>query len=182
MGMPAHQTEWTAELARALPDDGKRYEVLDGELVVSPAPSMAHQEVLYRLSLLIHPYVERHSIGWTYLSPADIEFSKHRLLQPDLFVVPRTDPKPTSWKEVKSLLLAVETVSPSSARTDRVEKRRIYQSEAVPEYWVVDPDSRLIERWRPEDTRPDVIADAFEWQPLPDLPPLRIELKDVFAG
>ncbi|HEX6942625.1 MAG TPA: Uma2 family endonuclease [Gemmatimonadaceae bacterium] len=169
-------------MARALPDDGKRYEVLDGELVVSPAPSMTHQEVLYRLSLLIQPFVQRHSIGWTYLSPADIEFSAHRLLQPDLFVVPRTEPKPTSWKEVKSLLLAVETVSPSSARTDRVEKRRIYQSEGVPEYWIVDPDSKLVERWRPEDIRPEVISDAFEWQPLPDVSPLCIELRRVFTG
>jgi len=182
MVMPAQQTDWTAEMARALPDDGKRYEVLDGELVVSPAPSMTHQEVLYRLFLLVQTYVERHSIGWTYLSPADIELSAHRLLQPDLFVVPRTEPKPTSWKEVKSLLLVVEAVSPSSARMDRIEKRRIYQSEGVPEYWIVDPDSQLVERWRPEDNRPEVITDAFQWQPLPDLSPLRIGLHDVFAG
>jgi len=182
MVMPAQETDWTAEMARALPDDGRRYEVLDGELVVSPSPGMSHQEVVYRLSLLVHPYVQRHSIGWTYLSPADIELSARRLLQPDLFVVPRTEPKPTSWKEVKSLLLVVEAVSTSSARTDRVEKRRIYQSEGVPEYWIVDPDSTLVERWRPEDIRPEVITDAFEWQPLPQLSPLRIDLKDLFAG
>jgi len=83
---------------------------------------------------------------------------------------------------VKSLLLVVEAVSPSSARMDRIEKRRIYQSEGVPEYWIVDPDSQLVERWRPEDNRPEVITDAFQWQPLPDLSPLRIGLHDVFAG
>ena len=82
MRMPAQQTDWNAEMVRALPDDGKRYEVVDGELFVSPAPGPAHQEVLQRLFLLIQPYVERHVIGWTYLSPADIEFSTKRVFSP----------------------------------------------------------------------------------------------------
>lgn len=182
MGMPAQNTEWTAEMVRALPDDGNRYEVLDGELLVSPAPSMAHQEVLQRLFLLIHAYVERHAIGWTYLSPADIELSPKRLVQPDLFVVPNTGSgKPRTWAEVKSLLLTVEVLSPSTASNDRLKKRPSYQKAGVNEYWIVDIDSRLVERWRPLDDRPEVNADVLEWQPKREVPPLRIVLEDAFG-
>lgn len=183
MGMPAQETEWTAEMVRLLPDDGNRYEVLDGELHVTPAPSMEHQEVLQRLFLRIQPYVERHAIGWTYLSPADIEFSPRRRVQPDLFVVPSTGaPKPRSWAEVKSLLLVVEAISPTTARLDRVKKRPMYQEHRIPEYWIVDSDSRLVERWRPGDDRPEVRADVLAWQPKPGIEPLRIELDQVFGA
>lgn len=182
MGMPAQQTEWTAEMVRALPDDGKRYEVVDGELLVSPAPSLAHQEALQRLFLLIQPYVERHAIGWTYLSPADIEFSPKRVVQPDLFVVPDTDTgRPRTWMAVKALLLTVEVLSPSTASVDRLKKRPMYQKEGVKEYWIVDTDSRLVERWRPMDDRPEVIADVLEWRPKPEFATLRIFLDKIFG-
>jgi Uma2 family endonuclease len=63
MAMPAHQTEWTAEMVRALPDDGKRYEVLDGTLCVSPAPSALHQRAVARLWAILHPYCQQYRIG-----------------------------------------------------------------------------------------------------------------------
>lgn len=182
MGMPAHQTEWTAEMARALPDDGNRYEVLDGELFVTPAPSYRHQAVLARLYNVIHPYVERHSIGWTRWSPADIEFSPKRRLQPDLFVIPNEgNGEPRSWQDVKRLLLVVETSSPTTARADRLKKRPIYQKQGVPEYWIVDADSRLVERWRPDDERPEIVHDVLDWQPVPEIPALRVDLQEVFG-
>jgi Uma2 family endonuclease len=182
MGMPAQQTEWTAEMVRALPDDGKRYEVLDGQLYVSPSPSWRHQEVLHRLFLIIHAYVEAHALGWTRMSPADIEFSPHRYVQPDLFVVPDMGTgKPKSWKDVKRLLLAVEGLSPTTARYDRLKKRPLYQKEGVPEFWIIDIDSRLVERWRPHDDRPEVIADVLEWHPKPEIAPLHINLDELFG-
>ncbi len=75
MGMPAQQTEWTAEMARTLPDDGKRYEVLDGELFVTSAPSWDHQHAVESLILLLDPYVRANSLGYVRTSPADVEFS-----------------------------------------------------------------------------------------------------------
>jgi Uma2 family endonuclease len=182
MGMPVQQTEWTAEMARALPDDGKRYEVLDGELYVSPAPSWKHQAVLQRLFLIVHAYVEAHGLGWTMLSPADIEFSPRRYVQPDLFVVPDEGTgEPSSWADVKRLLLAVEALSPTTARFDRQKKRPLFQKEGVPEFWILDIDSRLVERWRPRDERPEVISGIYEWQPKPGIAPLRVELARVFG-
>jgi Uma2 family endonuclease len=182
MGMPAQQTEWTAEMARALPDDGKRYEVLDGDLFVTPAPSLRHQTAAARLWARIDPYVRAQSLGLALMSPADIEFSPRRLVQPDVFVAPLTEKgRPRDWRDISSLLLAVEVISPSTARADRQRKRRIYQAERVPEYWIIDLDARVVERWRPDDARPEIVADVFAWHPRSDLPPLSIELDEFFS-
>ncbi len=181
MAMPAHTLEWTADMARALPDDGNRYEVLDGALVVTPAPSWRHQWVVGALYRALFDHAEAHRIGRVLLSPADIEFSPRRLVQPDLFVVPWTARVPQSWREITTLVLAIEVLSPSTARADRQVKRRLYQSEGVPEYWIVDPDARLIERWRPQDTRPEVLDGSLTWAPRGDVPPLTIGLEAVFG-
>lgn len=183
MAMPLQSPDldWTVERALALPDDGNRYEVLDGELFVTPAPSWGHQSVLEELSATVHGYVREHRLGWTRRAPADIVFSPRRLLQPDLFVVPwRDDGPPRAWSDVKALLLAVEVLSPSTARADRHRKRVIYQQQGVTEYWIVDGDARLIERWRPADERPEVLHDALLWQPRPELAPLRIDIQALF--
>ena len=181
MGMPAQKTEWTAELARALPDDGKRYEVLDGELFVSPAPTYRHQAVLARLYDVIHPYVTQHALGWTRWSPADIEFSPGHWVQPDLFVIPDEGKgEPESWKDVR-LLLVVEALSPSTEHLDRFKKRPMYQKFGVPQYWIADIDAHVVERWRPGDEHPEIITDILEWQPKSGIPPLRIELQEIFG-
>jgi Uma2 family endonuclease len=181
MGMPAQQQEWTAEMALALPDDGTRYEVLDGELVVMPAPSWRHQTVVELLQPRLRAYVREHRLGWAKHSPADIVFSPKRLVQPDLFVVPwREGGTPQAWSEVTSLLLAVEALSPSTARIDRHRKRLIYQSERVPEYWIIDTAARLVERWRPDDTRPEVLNDELVWTPNAAIAPFILPLQAFF--
>ena len=183
MAMPAPHTRWTAEMVRAIPDDGNRYEVLEGELFVTPAPGWTHQAVLARLFQLVYPYVKQYGLGWALWSPADIEFSPNTLVQPDLFVVPDIGQgEPRSWKDVTMLLLAVEALSPTTARADRMKKRTIYQRNGVPEYWILDTDARLVERWRPPDERPEVIADVLEWQPNADTPPLLIQLEALFGS
>jgi len=183
MGMPAHQTEWTAEMARALPDDGKRYEVLDGELFVSPAPRLDHQAVVLHLAVRLEAYVRTHKLGWLFVSPADIEFSPHTLVQPDLFVVPDTGKgRPRSWHEIRQLLLVVEVLSHSTARVDRTEKRTTYQRERIPDYWIVDADGRVVERWCVADDRPEVLADSLTWRPRADVPALEIDLVEFFVA
>ena len=146
MAMPALQNDWTVERVLALPDDGTRYEVLDGELFVTPAPTWDHQSAVRRLVRRVEDYVSAHELGWAQISPADIVFSLRRLVQPDLFVVPwRAEGRPRGWSEVKSLLLAVEVLSPSTARADRHRKRLIYQDEQVPEYWIIDVEALRID-------------------------------------
>ena len=180
MAMPA-TTRWTAEMVRALPDDGNRYEVIDGELFVTPAPSWRHQDAVLAMATLLQPYVASHRIGRNIVSPADIAFDEVTLVQPDLFVTPLVGGRrPREWSEVKSLLLAVEVLSPRTARADRRVKLRLYQRQHVPEYWIVDVDAHLIERWRPADERPEILAEQLEWRPDPAYPPLIIDLPAYF--
>ncbi len=182
MGMPQTAPEWTAEMVRALPDDGKRYEVIDGELFVTPAPRLLHQRAVGEILFALREYVRRHHLGEALSSPADIEFDPKTLVQPDVFVAPLFEGRrPHSWKEVQGLVLAVEVLSPSTARADRVVKRRRYQQAAVPEYWVFDLDAGLVERWRPGDQRPELLSDALSWQPLPSAEALTIDLAAFFS-
>lgn len=167
MGMPLSQdAEWTAELARALPDDGNRYEVLDGELFVTPAPARRHQMALAELFRLLDPFVRQHNVGVLLWSPADITFSPRRLVQPDLFVEPpAARSADREWHDVKSLILAIEVLSPGTARADRYHKRRIYMTEDVDEYWIVDLDARVIERWQKGREGASVEGELLEWLP-----------------
>jgi Uma2 family endonuclease len=182
MGMPHTPTRWTAAAVRDLPDDGLRYELVDGELIVTPAPSWVHQGVAAALFHRLHAWLGMTRVGIIRFSPADIALGEDEILQPDLFVVPLGDQRPIrNWTDVTRLLLAIEILSPSTARFDRLLKRRRYQRADVPEYWIVDPDSRLVERWRPDDTRPEVVGDILAWQPDPGQPALEIDLGVMFA-
>lgn len=181
MLMPATTIRWSAAQVRALPDDGKRYEVLDGELFVTPAPARPHQRALLTLIRLLDPYVARHRLGELLMSPADIEFSEDRLVQPDLFIT-REDAtgRGSTWRDIRGLVLVVEVLSPSTARADRNIKSRIYMEEDVGEYWIVDLHARLIERWRKGESRPEIARSTLDWTPSPDVPLLSIDLDAYF--
>jgi Uma2 family endonuclease len=182
MGMPQQATRWTAEMVRALPDDGNRYEVVDGELLVTPAPSRPHQRGVGWLFAQLMPYVDRHGLGEVLPSPADIELDAQGLIQPDLFVEGLVEGRlPGRWNAGAPLLLVIEVLSPSTARADRTVKRRRYQRARIPEYWIVDPDARVIERWRPDDDRPEILAETITWRPDPAAETLVIDLAVLFA-
>lgn len=178
----ASPTHWTVDMVHALPDDRNRYEVIDGELFVTPAPILPHQRAVLQLALWLDPYVRSHGIGEVIASPADVEFGRDTLVQPDLFVMPLgSGPLPRTWKEIGRLLLAVEVLSPSSARADRRVKRRLYQRQSVPEYWIIDVNARVIERWRPGDERPEILSERLAWQPDPNVAPLEVDLEVYFG-
>ena len=180
MPAPAARTDWTAEEINTLPDDGNRYEVVDGELLVSPAPTNEHQEAVVELLVRMRAYVIAASMQ-ILVAPSAVRFSSRREVQPDLLVLPLVNGKRArSFREVGRLELAVEILSPSTARADRYEKRELYQSERVPEYWIIDLASRLVERWRPTDTAPDVFLESLTWLPRDDVAPLVIDLVDYF--
>ncbi|MFN2397363.1 MAG: Uma2 family endonuclease [Gemmatimonadaceae bacterium] len=173
---------WTVEEVWELPDDGNRREVIDGELLVTPSPTWRHGDAAMALYDRIKPYVSGHNVGHVKVAPQDVVYGERTLVVPDLFVVPLVDRrKPRAWTEAGSILLAVEVLSPSTARWDRQVKRRLYQRHGVPEYWVVDVDARLVERWRPGDTRPEILSDSISWQPDPTHPALIIDLSSYFV-
>jgi Uma2 family endonuclease len=181
MAMASPLTRWTASMVRALPDDGLRHEVIGGEHIVTPAPSWTHQDAVLELALRLKVYLAQSSLGNVVVAPADVEFDQHNMVQPDLFVVPLVGGnKPRRWDEARTLLLAVEVVSPSTSRTDRLRKRRLYQQHRVPEYWIVDVDARAIERWRPGEDVGAVLTERLVWQPDAGAAPLTLDLGEYF--
>lgn len=173
---------WTAERVRALPEDGKRYEVLDGELLVSPSPSGRHQVAVGRLYRILAEFVETHGLGLAMCSPSEIEYSPTRLVQPDIYVIPVEGGKVRlDWHRAPSLLLVAEVLSRSTARQDRVTKRRMYLEQGVPQYWVVDLWTNVIERWSPSDDRPEVCDTSITWHPASHAPALTIDVAKYLA-
>lgn len=102
------------------------------------------------------------------------------VVEPDLFVVPRA-PAEVHWRDVGLALLAVEVLSPGTARPDRGIKRQLYQQAGIAEYWIVDSEARLIERWRPGDERPEVLQESISWTPSASAPGVTIDLPAFFA-
>lgn len=140
---------WTVADLELLPDDGLRYELVDGTLLVSAAPSRQHQRVLGNLYVLLReacpPDVE------VFFAPTDYQPTSTRSLQPDLLVVTRAD---LGLKAVTMpLALAVEVLSPSSRSIDLVLKRELYEQAGVQSYWVVDPDELTLRAWVLQDGR-----------------------------
>ena len=183
MGMPHTAERWTADMVRALPDDGKRYEVVDGELLVTPAPSASHQRAVGAIFVRLSTYLQGSVLGEVMMSPADISFRDDRLVQPDVFVTPLGPGgrRIGQWSEIRGLLLAVEVLSPSTARADRQVKRRLYQEERVGEYWIVDLDARVVERWQADDDRPQIVAATLTWRPDPSAAPFELDLPRFFG-
>ena len=165
MSMPL-MSYFTAAAVRALPDDGNRYETVRGELLVTPAPGGMHQYVLGHLEFAIRNYLAANGIDGALASPADISFDlDDTLVQPDLFVADLAAFKHGwRWASIRTLHLAIEVVSQSSAKADRVTKRRLYQEQRVAEYWVVDLDQRQVEVWVPDALFPRVERDRLVWR------------------
>jgi Uma2 family endonuclease len=134
----------------AMPDDGHRYELLDGTLIVSPAPKPRHQEAVASLLVLLRQAAPRSLQVLT--APLDVALANDTVLQPDLLVARRDD-----FTEVDlptAPLLAVEVLSPSTRRFDLLLKRDRFRSAGCPSYWVVDPDEPSIIAW-------DLIGDDY---------------------
>jgi Uma2 family endonuclease len=180
MGMPAAPVFYTAEMVRALPDDGSRYETVHGELLVTPAPAVLHQVVHARLFRALGAYLDNHSVGTVLSAPADISWGSDILVQPDLFVALTEELRPGRWEGVQRLLLVAEVLSPSTARADRFTKRRLYQEVGVPLYWVVDIEQQLVEVWTPDATFPAVERQQIRWHPAGAGEPFELKLESLF--
>jgi Uma2 family endonuclease len=166
----------------ALPEDSScREELLDGVYVVSPNPTLRHQRAVMALYHRLTPALEGHPELLLFPISGDIVLGPRTVVVPDLFVVPRPLSVHVHWREVASPLLAVEVLSPGTAGRDRGIKRRLYQEAEVPEYWIVDLDAHLVERWRPSDERPEILSETLTWQPLESAAPFEQDLVAFFA-
>ncbi|HUQ84005.1 MAG TPA: Uma2 family endonuclease [Gemmatimonadaceae bacterium] len=186
MAMPAQRASrrrWTEEEFYAERDTappGERWELVDGEVLVTPSPHWVHQRIVVRLTVLFDAFVRANALGELFASPLDVRLEPGLVLQPDLLVVPSGELRKRS-DVIRRLLLAVEIVSPTSARHDRVRKRPHYQRHRVPEYWVVDDTSQTVERWTPDDERPEILAEQLAWHPAGAPQPFVLDLVRFFA-
>jgi len=182
MVMPETARRWTAQMVRELPDDGKRYEVIHGELVVTPSPRPRHERVRVRLLERLQAYLRAVALPDNLFgAPCDISWDDETLVQPDLLVVP-TEEITNDWRTYRTLLLAIEILSPSTARYDRGVKRRLYQEYRVATYWIIDHEAAVVEVWHPGDESPEMVTDVLHWRVAQDAPELAIELASLFDG
>ena len=175
---------WTAEEFYAVRDAAPaslRHELVDGELLVTPAPARRHQSIVVHLSALLHAYVRANGLGELLVAPFDVKLDKSVILQPDLLVIPPEVPYVARMAEVSQLSLAVEVLSPGSARFDRVTKRVAYLRHGIPEYWIIDEASRTVERWRPGDERPEIVSEQLVWLAPAGVEPFTLNLAAFFA-
>jgi Uma2 family endonuclease len=158
---------WTVDELWALPEEsGVRYEVVDGELLVNPSPARWHQRAVARLLVLLTDYCERTGAGEVLPAPYDVVLDRRdTLVQPDLLVIPIDLAVPdAAGLPQATLRLAVEVLSPGTARQDRLRKRPRYQRAGIP-VWLVDLDGWVIEQWEPGSAQPVVCADELVWAP-----------------
>jgi len=164
-----------------LPDDGKRYEILDGELYVTPAPSPLHQRVSKRLQRKLEDYFEARGLGEVFDAPIDMILGRHDVAQPDILVV--INPGQISGRGIEGApLLVVEVLSAFTRRHDRGVKMRRYAALAIPHYWIADPEGRSIVCYRLDgDTYRQIFTGEGATQLAPtDWPDLSISLSDLW--
>jgi len=187
MGMPAIRRHWTTADVRALIDESPtawpRYELIGGELIVTPAPGGLHQFAVGDILTILATYLREEQVGAAVTSPADLELEPGTITQPDVFVIPAGGAPSDSafrWSDVGSLLLAVEVISPDSTETDRITKREFYMNVGVPDYLIVDVDARMVERWTQGRETPQVLRDRLVWHPSGARTPLDVALPEYF--
>jgi Uma2 family endonuclease len=181
MAMPVLVPRYTAREIRGFPDERVRYEVIRGELFVTPAPGLWHQRAVLSIARLLQEYLERTGLGEVLMAPFEVELTEDSAVQPDVLVILADRARLlTPQRLMGAPSLAVEVISYTSKRTDRLQKRRLYQEEGVPEYWIVDVDQRQVERWTPRDDVPELLQGRLEWRPGADVPALEIDLGAFF--
>src|SRR5438105_12409067 len=140
------QGSWTYEDSAVLPDDGRRYEIVNGVLVMAPAPGPAHQSITVRIAYYLFPHIDLAGIGKLFTAPIDVDLGPKNMYQPDLVVVLNTHLDRVAEKKIIGAPdLVVEVASPSTAAYDRLTKYDIYARSGIAEYWIVKPTSRTIE-------------------------------------
>lgn len=168
-----------------LPNDGKRYEILEGELFMSPSPIVAHQDVVLNLVGIFLEFLRAHPEGKLLVAPMDVIFSEVNVCEPDLLFIAKERIAEIVRERIYGAPdLAIEVLSPSTASLDHVKKRLIYERFRVREYWIVDPVEKILSRYRLEgDTygHPEVFERA-DTLTTPLLAGLEIPIEKVFAG
>ena len=184
----ARLKEWTYEEFLSLPEGGPfRYEIIDGDLCMTPSPNTRHQEISRNLSGFFWSFLKTRPVGRSFSAPYDVVFSKDPLqvVEPDLVFVSKDRLSLITEKNIQGVPdLLVEILSPSTESSDRRVKHSLYERFGVPEYWIVDPATNTIQVFRLVDGRyPDPLEyDKSDRLESPLFPGLSIPLSEVFSS
>ncbi len=182
--MPANRVILTYADYEALPADGRRYELHEGELSVTPAPSPRHQKVIGSLYRILHRHVERRGPGEVLLFPIDCILGETTVVQPDLVYLDATRLSAVSNRGIEgSPTLAIEILSPGTTVIDRSTKKQLYARYGIPFYWIVDPEGCAVEAYVPSNGGYQLAARASGAEPvrLPPFPDLDLVPSTLWA-
>jgi Uma2 family endonuclease len=169
---------------RDLPNDRNRYEILDGELSVTPAPSTKHQRISGRLYLTLAQHIDTMQLGEVYAAPTDLILATTTVVQPDLIFIGNDRRGIVTERAIEGPpTLVIEILSTTTRRTDRQTKAQLYAKYGVPYYWLIDPDQQSIEVYELSGDQYNLIVKAQNTDLFnPALfPGLSIPLADLWA-
>lgn len=187
LAMRSHDATWSRERWQQLPNDGNRYEVMDGVLYMSTAPSFFHQWIIRQIFLAFYAQIDSKGIGLTMWSPLGVFMPGCDPVQPDLLVIAAADRDIIRQRHVEGVpALLVEVLSPGTASTDSEIKRKAYARAGVPEYWIVRPAQRDVLVFAQPDA---ALGDYRQSQPfaanselVSATLPVRVPVASFFAG
>ena len=179
MHMATKLKRWTLEELHSLPDDGNKYELIRGELFVTPPPTNDHETILARLTRLLDRFVEAHGLGHVYHPRAVFRFEGSEV-EPDLMVRQAAPGLGNAWERAPLPILIVEVFSPTTRRRDQTYKKDFYVDARIPEYWLVDPDQRVVTVVQPGKERVTA-SDTLVWHPAQASAPLEVSLAEIFG-
>jgi Uma2 family endonuclease len=180
MGMAVSVPRYTVDDLARFPDDGNRYELLDGMLLVTPQARAVHQRVAGRIQALLYNALEVPGHA-AVVGPGAISVPPRTQLQPDVLVYPSRFGVDVDWETISEHWLAVEVLSRSSRVYDREFKRAAYLALRVPQVWLVDVAERSVEVWTAPATRA-VVRDEIRWSVAETGLVVTIDLSRVFDG
>jgi Uma2 family endonuclease len=173
----------TKEDYRLLPVGGPRYQLIEGELYMAPAPNRYHQTISRNIEFLLLKYLDKHPIGEVYDAPFDVYLSEHDVLQPDIVFVKKSNAEVLTDAGIEGTPdLVIEILSPSDAYLDKKAKLRVYARSGVNELWLVDPDTQIVQVfYLQQDARKPASThgqdDKFS---SPHFPGLKISSREIF--
>ena len=177
MPRATHAKRWTLAELHRLPDDGNKYELVRGDLFVTPAPSVAHETILVRLTDMLAPFVAANDLGKVFHPRAVVRFEGSEV-EPDM-MVRRLHPD-LDWDDAPTPSLVIEVLSDSTRRRDLGAKRQLYMDASVPEYWIVDQEAQHVLVVRPGEAD-DRAAGQLTWTPPGARQSLVIEVSAIFG-
>lgn len=177
-----HQVKFTYYDYSLLPEE-PRYELIDGDLLMTPSPTTIHQWISVKLEQALSKYIQRKKQGILLHAPMDVVLSNDDVVQPDIIYITNERKNIIKEENIRGAPdLLIEILSPSTAERDIVIKRRLYEKHRVREYWIVDPQNKMIEviAWTPKGFKTIKVYPAGRRLKSQILPSFSLPLKNIF--